>query len=165
MSQILVQNDILTYSSYGLFYLGLGTAAAADTIETVLFSLLNDSDITDLVSDRIYPTILDQKASMPAITYQQVTGVRVHTMNGAIGMCKSTFQVNCWASTYRETRQLSEVVRKTLDGYSGTVDSFQIYTVLLRNEGDMFDAVAENDKLDKYAKRLDFEIWFKEDLV
>jgi hypothetical protein len=133
------------------------------TIETALFSILIADDTVGLsVTNRIYPNIVPQKAAMPAITYQQISGPRQHVMTDDSGLVQASYQINCWSKTYVGARELSEAVRKVLDGYNGTVNTRVIHAILLDDEGDMPQMQAESDVLLRYGKRLDFTIWYIE---
>ena len=99
---------------------------------------------------------------MPAIAYQQISGPRDHVMDGVSGLVNSRYQFNCWAESYAGAKNLSEAVRIELDSYSGTVNSREIEVIHLDNEGDMPMVVDDIEKLNRYGKRLDFIVWYKE---
>ena len=135
-------------------------------IEKALFAhLIADSTVVGLVEKRIYPNMVPQSAAMPAITYQQISGVRDHVMAGAVGLVKSRYQINCWAASYSGAKDVSEAVRKQLDGYSGTIDSCEISCIMLDNENDIPQVSPGSEKLTRYGKYLDFIIWYKESTV
>jgi len=161
------------------------------TIETALFSLLSsDSAIGDFVEDRIYsgvmpsgrmvsdtwlPVIERNEVLMPpfdltaykaasAITFQQIAGVRSHTLTAPIGYVRSRWQVNCWGCEYADCRNVAAAVRKLLDGYEGTYGGIKLYCVELVSERDLLSLVADVRSLLRFGKALDFIIRFKEDL-
>jgi hypothetical protein len=132
-------------------------------IGSAIYSILaNDAGVAALVSTRIYPTFVPQGASMPAITYQRIVAVRDHVLDGTTEMVAATYQINCWAETYAETRALSDAVRAALDDYEGTVNSVVIQNIHLTDEDDLSDRLPGDDVLNRHAKRLDFEVWFNE---
>lgn len=133
-----------------------GTAEA--TLQRILLAA---PVISNLIGSRLYPNIVPQKAPMPAITYQQISGPRGHDMQGAIGLTKARYQINCWAASYAKAKELAEAVRLTLDGYSS---SGTINVVHLANEGDMPETLPGEDLLTRYGKRLDLFVWFREDV-
>jgi hypothetical protein len=132
-------------------------------IESALHNILvNNTAVNALVGSGIYPNIIPQKAAIPAITYQQISGVRVHNMVEAVGMVKARFQFNCWAASYAKTREIAKAVRLALDNYSGTASQTVIDVIHLDNEGDMPEMMAGADELGRYGKYLDFIVWFRE---
>jgi hypothetical protein len=130
------------------------------TAEAVLQRILIDAPVvSNLIGTRIYPNIVPQKAPMPAVTYQQISGPRLHDMQGAVGMAKARYQINCWAESYAKSKELDEAVRLTLDGYSS---AGTIKVIHLVDEGDLPKTIAGLDQLTRYGKRIDFLVWFTE---
>ena len=129
----------------------------------ILYSLLSNSeDVTDLTVLRIYPNLLPQGCAMPAITYQQISGVRDYVMGGVTGVAEPSYQVTCWAKTYAGATALAKVVRELLNCYQGTVSETVVQLIMLNDEGDIPQFPPETKELVKYGKRLDFTIWFEE---
>jgi len=139
-----------------------GTAwsfTTAGEIDVALYTVLtSDAAVSALVGTRVYPNIVPQNKAMPAITYQQISGLRNYTMDGPVGLVEARFQINCWSTTYVQSRVLARLVRKALDNYSTT----PIEITYLENEGDMPEVESGKDVLRRYGKRLDFTVWFKE---
>ena len=97
---------------------------------------------------------------MPAITYQQLSGIRDEVMAGPSGQINARFQIQCWSDTYEETRDISNAVRVLLDGYDGDANGVEIQAIHLIDESDSPQFPAGTDVIKRYAKRLDFNIWF-----
>lgn len=128
-----------------------------------IYSILaNDADVAALVGTRIYPMFVPQGASMPAITYQRIVGVRDHVLDGTTEMAEAVYQINCWSDEYSETRDLADAVRGALDDYEGTVGGVVIQNIHLEDEDDLSDRIPGVDVLNRHAKRLDFTVWFNE---
>lgn len=133
------------------------------TIETAIFSMLaDDSEIGSMAGDRIYPNKIPQDSELPAITYQEISGLRQHVMAGPVGLVKSRYQVNCWAESYSECKTLSEAVRKEMDGYDGTVNGVEIEVIMLASEIDIPEISEDKEIISVYGKGLDFVVWYKE---
>ena len=136
---------------------------AVDTPEEAIVSILkNDTDVDGLVSTRIYPNEVPQGAAMPAISYEQASGDREHTMDGPVGMVDASFVLNCWSETYAGSRTLSGYVRIALDGYSGTVGSQYFWVIFLENESDNLQRIPDVKVIRRYSKQLTFTVWFEE---
>lgn len=130
--------------------------------EAIYSILYNDDEVKALVSTRIYPNLLPESTTLPALTYQELTAFRQYVMTGPIGMARFRFQINCRASTYAEVDELSIEVRKALDGYSGIVENQYIHFVEMLDESDTLENIAGLDVIKKYGKRSDFYIWSNE---
>jgi len=124
--------------------------------------LIDDGDVGALVADRIFPVVRREGSALPAIVYQQISGVRDHVFAGASGFVAARFQINCWADTYEGATTLSAAVRVALDAYHGTKESVVIQCIHLEDEGDMDVLSADNEALNFYGKRLDIMVWFNE---
>ena len=136
---------------------------AVDTPEkAIVYILKNDGNVPGLVVARIYPNEVPQGASMPAISYEQASGDREHTMDGPVGMVDASFVINCWASTYAVARELGGYVRLALDGYSGTVGSQVFCVIFLMNESDNLQRIPDVKIIRRYSKQLTFTVWFEE---
>lgn len=120
--------------------------------------LVNDTDVNNLVSTRVYPLRLPQGYTLPAISYQRISAERIHEMSiGPIGWAWSRFQVDCWANSYGDVRSLAEAVRQSLDGFKGDLDSTHVGGIYIEGERDLFEENAEI-----YRVTMDFLIPYKE---
>ncbi len=139
----------------------INIAGTDNTIETAITSIfLADSDITDMITDRIYPNYVPQGKAVPAISYQQISGVRDSDLDEPIELVNSRWQINVWAETMAEVRQLANYCRLAFNGSAGTVNTVKISFVELENEGDIPSIRPGTDKLTRYGKRMDFRVWF-----
>ena len=101
--------------------------------------LLEDATIAGIVEERVYPNILPQPATLPALTFAQVSGVRVRDLSGPTGRARPRVTVNSWASTYSAVRALADAVRRRLDGYAGPLTTVVIGSSALDNEFDIYE--------------------------
>lgn len=115
--------------------------------------LLADATLGGLVGSRVYPLILPQSPTMPAVTVSVVSGDRHHSTDGPSGLATPRVQVDCWGSTYSSANDVFEAVRKRLDG----VTNGSIQVAFADNELDFYDS-----EVDLFRKVLDFLVWFNE---
>lgn len=85
---------------------------------SVVAVLLADSDVTDIVGDRITPGTIEIEAGLPGINIMRAAGSRSYTFGGSID-ATIALQVNIWATNWLAARSLAEDVRAALDTYSG----------------------------------------------
>jgi hypothetical protein len=69
----------------------------------------------------IYPQIIPQDASLPAIAYQQIGGNRLYSQSGDSGLPRSLFQITVQATTYSAAKTLTKAIRQALSGYRGSL--------------------------------------------
>ena len=94
----------------------------AGDIEAGLWAYLQTkSSITSLVGTRVYSQFMPQLPTFPLIIYTKVAEERVSSHQGSSGLSRATIQIDCWADTDDESRNLAEQVRLVLDGYQGAM--------------------------------------------
>lgn len=104
--------------------------------------LQRQTAITDLVSGRIYPQKLPQNPKLPALTYHQVSAVRVRDLSGPAYKARRRFSIHSWAATYKAAHELAEAVRQTLDPFDGFWADTEVGHIMLDNEFDLFEEEA-----------------------
>ena len=128
------------------------------TIETALYSYLKDfAGLYALVSTRIYPLILPQNPTLPAVAYQQISGPRVHAMGNDPGITYPRYQFSCWGSTPASAAAVAQQIRLAFENYSGTMGGVGGVTVYHSSVENMFN---ERDAETGYFRYIiEVEIW------
>jgi hypothetical protein len=128
-------------------------------IEDKISNLLSDdSDITDLVSTRIYPWVRDQADGLPAITYQTISNIYGTDINGLNGFVEGRIQINCFASTILGAAQLADVVKISMGSHKAGL----IECSILEEMNDLPILNPEDELMNVYAKTMDFYVLYKE---
>lgn len=100
-------------------------------IGDVIYSILSaDSNITDVVSTRIYPVIAPEQAANPCIVYSLRTEPEDNKDGAGI---YHYFLVLDLFGGYNELRTLANTVKTAIDRYSGTVNSVVVDKIILRS--------------------------------
>ncbi len=133
------------------------------TLEEALYSYLKDvAGLKALVGDRIYPVVIPQKADMPAVAFQRVSGVREHTMGDDPGLAHPRIQFSCYGQTYSSAKNTAQEVRKALQDQRNTTwggaGGVKVQAIMLENE---LDLPWEPDSR-LFCAVLDFTIWHEE---
>lgn len=121
-----------------------------------------NATLTGEVSTRIYPILREQSAGLPAVTFQIISTPRLHCFGGPTGMVTARVQINCFADDPLEAAEISEIVRKSYDGYSGSPADIRIEAMLLEDIGDLPVINAGSEEANVFAKTMDFQIYYKE---
>ncbi len=107
-------------------------------IEATLYNYLTGhAGLKSLVGSRIYPMQLPQNVMLPALTYQRISGPRVHGVGGRPILARPRIQIDSWATSYANAKVLSAEVRAALDGHRAAEDA---WGCILDNEIDDYDA-------------------------
>jgi hypothetical protein len=121
------------------------------------------ADTNSLVAGRVYPLMLPQTCTFPAITYQRISSPRVHSHQGASGLAYPRFQINVYASTFASVKAILKLIRIGLDGYKGTIgtspNTVKVGCSLIENELDDYDPQSQ-----LYYSSQDYIIWHDEAL-
>lgn len=127
--------------------------------EAIYGRLAAVSGVTDIVSTRIYPSLLPQGATLPAVTYRRVSGVPERAMGSDAGVARVRMEVDAWASSYSGVKALRDAVVAALKRFTGTVSGETIDATYQLNELDRYE-----DDLKIHRVMMDFEVWHREDL-
>ena len=79
-----------------------------------------------------------------------------------MGMPSVTVEMQSFATTYEDVRELADRVRMVLDGYGGTVNNVEVKHVSLENEADDFVQLAGGDLPPVYQVTQTFNVLWQE---
>jgi len=134
-------------------------------IEKGLYAYLtNESDITDIVSTRIFPMIVPQGQSYPAITYDRTSGEHEMTVDGESGLVEANFILKCWATTYAGAKSLADALRLVLDGFGpSTMGAVTVNRSHLSDDSDMTpEYEGSSSKVKAYGVAFELQIIYQE---
>lgn len=86
-------------------------------IESTLAALLlANTELAQLVGDRVYPLAIPQEKPLPAVAYQKISGPRIHTMSGPTDLSNPRVQFTAWALSYGDAKRVIERLRLAIYG-------------------------------------------------
>lgn len=136
------------------------------TIEEALRAILTaNAGVTAIVSTRVYPVVIPQAATLPAVAYQRISATREHNLGGPGGLTRVRFQLTMAAATYAAMKALANAVRVALDGYRGTVSGVFVQAALSEGEREQFvgETVQTGAEANMtYNTQLDVLVWHSE---
>jgi hypothetical protein len=128
--------------------------------EGLVAYLQSISGITALVSTRVYVFGIPQNATLPCIIIQRIDTPRVLTMDtsGATGtLAHPRFQFDAWATTYASAKAITDAIRATLNGKTGSTGGVTIRAALIDGETPELDPETH-----LYRSRSDYIVWHEE---
>jgi hypothetical protein len=134
---------------------------AIDVEQALVSKLVNTVAVSNLVSTRVHPLRLPDTATLPAITYQQVSApvIATHDESAATALTHARYQLDAWAASYAGSVALGKAIFDALHGYKGTItigaDSFIIQGCLRTDKRTNNDAETA-----LYWLSQDFVIWY-----
>jgi hypothetical protein len=119
------------------------------SLESGLVAILDNANTT--AGTRVYPILLPESPTFPAITYQEISQVPQNHRDGNSGLDRARTQINCWGKTFEQARVLANEIRALNGSGSGEVTK-----LFVEDAGDDFDEGTE-----LFLRRLDLVIWHR----
>lgn len=120
----------------------------SDANTKVYDRLIADTSITSLVSTRIYPDLLPQSPTYPAITYTEVSMQPVMSFDGPNALQNSRFRLDCWAETRAAAIELAKAARSVM------VTNAADFSATILAETPFYEP-----DLEVYRESLDLSVW------
>ena len=121
--------------------------------------LLTQSAVTNIVASRIYPVILPQKPTYPAITYRDDEHSFDESFDGQNGLVESFYEIDAWSDTYVGAETLATAVRAALMNYTGTMGNV---TSIMRVRITSGPFTVYENTVGAYRQTQVFSIWHSE---
>lgn len=126
------------------------------SFEEGLFEYLdNHAGLSMEVDSRIYPVLLPQKVTLPAVTYTRLATPRLLEFEQSF-LPHPTFQFDCWAESYSRAKDVADQVVSALDIYRGTMGAYTVEASIVQSERDGYDAATGIHHI-----MVDVEIWYE----
>jgi hypothetical protein len=107
--------------------------------KAIYYLLTNATDVTDIVSTRVYPEIAQQDATLPYIVYAIANNEPTDTKPEPSKLDTAQIEVNIYSDSYRQAIDLAVAVRATLDRVKGTYSGVDVQSIQYLNEVIDFD--------------------------
>ena len=123
--------------------------------ERVVYDLLTGSEaVTALVGLKIYPGLIPQNTTMPAVSYELISSVDIPPINAQAGgvILRSRVQVSVLARTYAEVKTIQEAIRRALLFKSGLIAGVQVNAITR----ELIGSDERDDESGLYMQGVDF---------
>lgn len=128
-----------------------------DIREAVYKELKGTSAVTALVGTRIYPVVIPERATLPAVSINVISTGQTHTMGSDSGPYNPLVQISVYGATPDDSYAVTTVIKTALKDFSGTLGGdggLTVQRAFLDDEGDLYD-----QQLNRAGIYLDFTIW------
>lgn len=120
-------------------------------IQEELYTLLTTATSPQL--SQVYPIVIPQQATYPAIRYVRITSTREMNHDEVESWVRSVFQIDCYGNSYNAALDTAETVKGALNDYTGgTIQKARLD----------FEAESLEDDTDLYRVMQQFTIWHRE---
>jgi hypothetical protein len=81
--------------------------------------LSSDPTVTAAIAGRIYPVILPETPTYPALTYRILSNVPTYDLTGAVIGERTRIEFTAWSTVYGDCQNVHDAIRSVLDGFNG----------------------------------------------
>lgn len=90
------------------------------SLQTDIFSALGP-----IVNNRVYPLVMPQAATIPAVVYTRIANNAQNVLEGGSTLDQVRIQIDTYATTFAECRNIADQVRSAIEGIKGTLQTEQ----------------------------------------
>jgi Protein of unknown function (DUF3168) len=133
--------------------------------EAALFSILTtDSAVAAIVGTRVYPDLLPQGVTYPAIRTQRISTPRspYRALDGVAGYASPRMQIDCCALSRSSAITLAQAVYAAVEGYHDTVNGLRVDAISTEDEGASVETDIGPNGAAVYDQRLDVVMFHPE---
>lgn len=124
-------------------------------IEQSMAALLTDAGVTSPFRPRRV------QGEDTVILYRKVSGADVHVMDGPSGLLMERWQLDVWADTYAEARQVANAVIAALNGAKGLVEGVDIRAIIQIDDSSDYVPIDDGSDRRQHLVSLDFTVAYR----
>jgi hypothetical protein len=113
--------------------------------------------IAPVIGDRIHPQAASAESPRPLLVYRRVGREPFRTLDGPAKPTLVRMQFDCWGGPLATSRDIADRLRRTLDGFAGTMGTTTVHNAAVDNDVDERD-----DAWDEYRTTLDVVLFIDE---
>lgn len=128
------------------------------TVEGALYTMITgNTSLATLIDNRVYPLVVPDGCTYPAVAYQQISIVHTKNHSGPDDVLQVRMQLTIHAEGYDTARTVLKALRDRLDGYVGIVSDVDVKEIEVQNMYDGYDydsglAVIRMDLIIRYKE-------------
>ena len=127
-------------------------------------SLKAEPSIGALLGANIYPVMIPQTSTMPALSYQYTASQRQSHLLGPCGLQTITVRFEVESFDHQDVETVRDILRNRLQGWLMALEGITVYFVIFGTEADgYYDPVPGSDQ-GTHFKRFDFKFKVRENL-
>lgn len=112
-------------------------------LEERLYTYLTaDSGLSTLIGTRLYPDVLPENVTLPAVCYQRVSTVPTHSRDGGAKLFMCRFQFDVFGADAKGVRQTVLALEAALNGFKGITDP-RVDATFIDNDGAQYENLTE----------------------
>ncbi len=128
--------------------------------EALVAHLLAQPGLTALIGNRLYPDLLEDDTSLPAVVYLNVSDTKDHTLAGQLDLESPVIQFTAYAETKAQAKAVSRQIKAALQDFAGTLSGVPVQFIKLLNELSSSSTTADG-MVRVFTTDLEFEVNFE----
>ena len=133
---------------------------------TELVTYINaDTEVAALIGTRIYPLLMPQLATYPAVVYSVISEQHNNHLAGNIGggLVQAFYQLDTYSTTYLQTLSIAEALRNLLDGINHvSMGAVFVESILLESTPQDMVEATDDSQVNLYRVLMTFKIAYQE---
>lgn len=132
--------------------------------EALRTKLLSYSTVSTIVGQRMYPDVMPQNCTMPAICYYATSTERAHALDSVTKYADGRFTIDCFANTRAAASALSKAIRETgIDSFRGVVSGYTFCGITYESTEEYFqEPPTDGNQSSRYVVSFDIVVHYKE---
>jgi hypothetical protein len=140
---------------------------AATLVEPELAAWVEGLTACVTAGAKVYPFAgVPQNVAWPFVTYHRVSGSRVRSLKGPVGVSRPLLQIDVFGRTYLSATNLAAAIREELDRLCQTRlaggATRPVQFTMVEDDGEAFEEPPHGDEITQYRVTLPVRIWFAE---
>ncbi len=127
----------------------------------LLTYLATKTSVTTLVSARIYSQQAPEGASLPRVVFTELGGERTGSLSGANEQIKTSFALECQATSGAGSVAVADALANVLDYFQGTMGSSTVQGVFVTNAGDSIEPPTAANEEAIHSTTLNIDVWYE----
>jgi hypothetical protein len=130
----------------------------ADVADSLRSYLVANAGVLALVSTRIYPDIVPQNATLPAVAISKISTRHDHTLSNFAGLAHCRLQIDCYSVTRLQANSVAEAVRASgIVGVKGSTHGTDIRGARME-DGERYEIDYSNEASDDHRYVTSFDL-------
>lgn len=134
-----------------------------DICQALFEYLIGYKPLTEKIDKRLYPIVLPQDAPTPSVVYAPVLANYDSALQGDTGYVRQTVQFVCHAGTFKQSRELSRIVKRALQDYKGDMCGLNIQAVFIKSDYEYNGNTSLKFDTEEYMSSIEFEFQYNEE--
>lgn len=138
---------------------------AATVLKALRIKLLENSSITALIDERIYPSIIPQGGLTPCVVIRRISTRNEHTLLGRTRLSHSRVQFDCYSDSDKDVADaIAKAIQESgIDSYQGTTEEIRFHGAEFeRGDEDEVDNPTDGNEEFRYITTFDLIVHYWE---